>query len=414
VRLGIAAPAACVLAPELELDHRVAEPAEGCHRQFARVERGVHRVPRRTAVGGELGDAIERSAPPPRAPVALEVAAQHAQRHEVTERVVGHVVQVLALVEDEVAEELASREGERVVRDHHVRTLGAAARGLGAARLAIIGARAAARLAAHQPQERVERSGPRALLERGQRTAPRKAVEVAVAVAQGEERERHPRQVIGGGQPGQRRLQTQGAPADVVAAALEHGDAQLVLVRCDAGTAQELARDRHVAIHRLFLQGARERRDADARLVAQRPEHRRHEVGEGLARTRRRVHEQEAAPADGARRFGGRGVLALAVVGIGFAAAGEVARQVLLEDLVEQAAVGLREHRLFLETRRQRRAAPFLLLEPLPARLGAVDGGFDRGPGAQGVAQLPVGQRGTRREELVGSVAPLRGVFAKP
>ena len=175
------------------------------------------------------------------------------------------VVQVLALVEHDVPEELRPCEHERVVRHDDVAAFGAMTRDLGRTTLAV-----ARRMAAPAAGPDVPDEGRELALEAFGRQRPEaralvEVVEIAFGVHRCEQHQSTPglpRLRVGALD---RRGGQERAPADVVRAALQRVDAR---ARGRRARALERAPQlRHVTVHRLLLQRARVRRHADAHAV---------------------------------------------------------------------------------------------------------------------------------------------------
>jgi hypothetical protein len=292
-------------------------------------------------------------------------------------RAVRLIVEVLALVEHDVLEELLSREGERVVRDDDVAPLGPPPRGFRGARALVRVVRAADAATAHGAQEIGETAAPGSCRVEGDGRARRIPVEVAFAVAQREERERSPREP---GFPalvllGHRELQS--APAHVVLPTLEHRD---LGQRLDPGARERREGARHLAIHRLLLERARVRGDADARAVTVRPEQRGDEVRERLPGAGGRVDEEQLARTEHVADRASDVVLP------GADRSSERRRQMDLEDLFERLAIDRIEERRHVALDRHG-------VEAFPPLCVALASGHDIEVELAGRAAAPVRER---------------------
>ena len=263
--------------------------------------------------------------------------------HPVAPGAHGLVVEVLALVKDDAAEELRPGQGEGVVGDHDVAPLRLASGGLSRADGPVRLSRAAAAAPLDVAQQHTERRPVGAGAHEADGGATREAVEVSLAVPQSEEGERGPREPGLGVVTLLGSVDSEGSPAEGVLAALQDRDLEPAR-EPRAGERGQSPGD--LALHGLTLEGARVRGDADAHPVATRPDEGGQQVGEGLARPRGGMHEQQLVRAEAARDLLGHAVLALAVhlrprpARLPLV---EEVRQVGLEELVEQDEVLVHE-----------------------------------------------------------------------
>jgi len=214
--------------------------------------------------------------------------------------------------------------------------------------------------------------------------------------------------VLFGGIAGVGQLQSQGAPADVVLASLEHRDPG---PRPEADTLQESACERHFLLHGLFLKSARVGGHTHPDLLTEGPQQGRHEVGQGLARAGRCVHEEELVLSEPTRDLRGQLVLSHPIRPR-VAALGEVAGQMLLEDLVDEPAIrGVQRDWVGPDDAEGLVSALLRLF--LPARVRSIQGELERVVGPQGVAEPSVGQRLVFGVERASDPTPDGGVLAQ-